>query len=274
MNHRDRFFEQMVLAYYGELPPNQQRAFERELQNDSELARAYAELCRDLDSFEPSTATPKALPDDSDEMWVALEYNIKRRIRAEQRRTTPLQRWWEAARSWLMPVLRPAVAIAGIAGAYALGMMMGTSQQQHRSAAVLAPSADTPTFQWASPAAALPTAAADPVSNFLKRSQLYIATTADKQLKCQRCIPIERQIDHRQFAHELLKEAQRLRPLAHHNPKVKKVLQDVELVLANLAKDPRQIPPAQLELLHNIASTTICEVNTTIEPSDDNHHEP
>ncbi len=274
MSHRDRLFEQMVLAYYGELPPNLQRAFERKLQHNSELARAYAQLCRELDSFEPSTATPSALPDDSDEMWVALEYNIKRRIRAEQRRMTPLQRWWQTARSWLTPMLRPAVAIAGIAGAYALGMMMGTSQQQSRSAAVPLPSAGAPTFQWASPAAALPNTAIDPVSNFLKRSQLYIATTADKQLKCQRCIPIERQIDHRQFANELLKEAQRLRPLAHHNPKVKKVLQDVELVLANLAKDPRQIPPAQLELLHNIASTAICEVNTTIETSTDDQHKP
>jgi len=267
MGNRDRVFEQMVLAYYGELSPSQQRAFERELEQDPSLAHAYYALRAQLDRLEPSTAIPASAPD-SEEFWTALEYNIKRRIRAEMHRRPAPRNWRHTVSRWLPIAVRPVVAVAGIVGAFVVGMTMGKSQQQQPATAASS-SENTSAFQWAVPAAAVSQTVADPVSNFLKRSQLYIATTADKQLKCQRCIPIERQVDHRQFAHELLKEAQRLRPLAHRDPKVKKVLQDVELVLANLAKDPRQIPPSQLELLHNIASTTICEVTTTIDRNAD-----
>jgi hypothetical protein len=268
MINRDRFFEQMVLAYYGELSPDERRRFDELLDSDPELRRAYGILAAQLDALTEHTAVP--VPDAHDEFWTALEYNIKRRIRAERSSAHRMQSWNERIRTGLAAVLRPAIALTAVAAAFVLGMLLGTSKQS------ISPEAhSTIAYQTqqgeaeASPVTALPTAIADPVRSFLKRSQVYIATTADKQLKCERCIPIERQLDHRHFAHELLKEAQRLRPLAHRDPNVKKVLQDIELVLANLAKDPQQIPLSQVELLHNLASTTICEVNTTIERTPD-----
>ncbi|MCX7929801.1 MAG: hypothetical protein N2663_03665 [Chlorobi bacterium] len=267
MSNRNRI-QQMLAAYYCELSPEEQRDVERRLKNDPEFAAQYADLCRLLDAFTPETAYPLDRHAESEEFWTALEYNILRRIRTEARTVRPhnrLTQWWSVvAAAFQRIAARPVAVAAGIAVAFVCGITVGT-QRAPISAVATSSESMTPPGATAASAAAHMLVAADPVSNFLKRSQVYIATAADKQLQCSRCIPIERQIDHRQMAHELLTEAQRLRPLARHNPKVKKVLDQVELVLANLAEQPEQLSRGQMEVLHHIASTTVCEVNSALE---------
>lgn len=262
MRRRNRLTNKMLLAYYGELSPEEQARLTRQLDEDPMAAEEYRRLSDLLDTLHQEAKLP-SIPDD-DEYWAALEHAIFHRLRQEMRqeRLSP----WRRLLGTVSPV-RAALAFGGIIVAFFLGATLsqwytGTRQRTDGTTTSMA----LP-FSWESSAASTATGSAvnEQVRNFLKQSQLYIATTADKQLACTRCIPIERQVDHREFARELLSQAQRLRAVAHHNPKVRKVLQDVELVLATLSQDQTSLSPEQMEVLHHIASTTVCEVSATVD---------
>ncbi|KXB97533.1 MAG: hypothetical protein AA908_06655 [Chlorobi bacterium NICIL-2] len=252
----------LIRAYYGELSDDERKAFQEMLERDARLRELYAELVAMLDQFRAS-----ALPiPESESFWVGLEHSILHRIRSERRalhsRRANLLQWWRA-----MPkIVRIGLAVGSLAIAFIGGVHVGTrsaetlalGESKHSTLPLLP-------IEFVSHIAGDQPRTNEHVRSFLKRSQLYIATTADRDLACTRCIPIGQQLDHRQFARELLHEAQRLRPLVHRDPKVKKVLQDVELVLANLSQNPQSLSREQVELLHNIASSTICEVSATID---------
>lgn len=262
-----REFELIVRAYYGELSDREQAEFQQLLQTNSQFAQQYYQLTRTLDLYAAHTV---ALPD-NERFWGALEHGICHRIRQEARSSR--NNWWHTTLEFLRLPRRLALAAAGSLGLLLLGVVLGASlrpaQNTYGQMPALSWSLELPwTTSAASTAAGVATN--EHLRSFFKRSQLYIATTADKHLECNRCIPIERQLDHRQFARELLSEAQRLRPLAHHNPKVKKVLQDVELILATMTNDSQSLTPAQMEVLHNIASSTVCEVAATVDSNSEN----
>lgn len=266
MLKRDRMSE-MVLAYYGELSDAERQRFEHRLATDPDFAAAYGRLCTLLDAVaehKPALEGPAATA----EFWTALEYNICRRIRQEAER----KRWWE--RRWQLRPWRVAIAVAGIAAAFLMGAIVGMQMRTLQPGQQSSFTSTTPQPS-AVPATAAVVPADDYIRNFLRRSQLYIATAADRQLQCARCVPIEKQIDHRQLAQELLQEANRLRRLAPNDPRVKKVLQDIEVVVANLSREPRSLSPTQVEMLHNIANLTVCEVAATLD-SDNNQrsHSP
>lgn len=253
--------ELLIRAYYGELSADELKVFEEKLERDATLRKEYAELTATLEQLREAELP---LPE-SESFWIELEHAILHRIRKERR--VPQSRWVKLRRWWNVPTrVRIGLALGSIVIAFVGGVHVGT-----RSAATLALDESKRStlpllpIEFVSHSTAEQPRTNEHVRSFLKRSQLYIATTADRDLACSRCIPIGQQLDHRQFARELLHEAQHLRPLVHRDPKVKKVLQDVELVLTNLSQNPQALPREQVELLHNIASSTICEVSATID---------
>jgi len=263
MTFRSSRHDLMLRAYYGELSPKERVSFEQILERDTSFRAEYAAMVSTLEQLREGELP---LPE-QDSFWIGLEHSILHRIRREQRRSN---HWWDSLRRWwsTSAALRISVAVASITVVYIAGVYVGShSLDTSTLAGSELPHLPLLPIHFEPSARANQLAAHEHVKNFLKRSQLYIATTADRDLACTRCIPIQQQLDHRQFARELLREAQNLRPLVHHNPKVKKVLQDVELVLANLSQNPQALSRDQVELLHNIASSTICEVSATIENS-------
>ncbi|RMF33166.1 MAG: hypothetical protein D6747_07530 [Chlorobiota bacterium] len=250
----------LIRAYYRELSDDERTAFEQMLERDTTLRKEYAELVATLDQLRTAEIP---LPE-SEAFWIGLEHSILHRVRKERR--VSHSQWLPRIRAWVVPAVRVGFALAAVTVAYVAGVHVGT-----RSETTLAVDGSDRTtlpllpFEFVTRSGGDQPRANEHVRSFLKRSQLYIATTADRDLACTRCIPIGQQLDHRQFARELLHEAQRLRPLVHRDPKVKKVLQDVELVLANLSQNPQSLSREQVELLHNIASSTICEVSATID---------
>lgn len=261
----DKLTEQMLLAYYGELSADEQARFNECLKGDPARARQYHELSALLDTLSQCPAAQ--LPAEGDEFWTALEHGIIHRLRQHVRYSRQ-SRWRQLVEQFA--VRRVALVFGGIVVAFFAGTIIGAGYRatpaEDGRVQVSLPLPPLPIVTSAPSAAS--TATNEHLRSFLKRSQLYIATTADKQLACKRCLPIEHQLDHRQFAKELLAEAQRLRRTAHKDPKVKKVLQDIELVLANLSQDPRTLSSEQMEILHNIASAAICEVSSTVGDTD------
>mgnify|MGYP005837932113 CR=1 FL=1 len=254
--------ELLIRAYYRELSDEELKTFEEMLERDASVREEYAQLVATLEELRDAELP---LPE-SESFWIGLEHSILHRIRKERRvhksRRVNLLQWW----SGVPTVVRIGLALGCVVIAFIGGVHVGT-----RSAATLAFNDDNRStlpllpIEFVSHSAGDQSRTNEHLRSFLKRSQLYIATTADRDLACTRCIPIGQQLDHRQFARELLHEAQRLRPLVHRDPKVKKVLQDVELVLANLSQNPQSLSREQVEVLHNIASSTICEVSATID---------
>ncbi len=263
MTLRTNRHDLMLRAYYGELSPEERVSFEQIIERDASFRAEYAAMVSTLEQLREGELP---LPE-QESFWIGLEHSILHRLRREQRRST---HWWNSLRRWWSPsaALRFGFAVASIMVVYIAGVYVGSRSSDTAALAGTEPP-DLPLLpiHFEPSPRANQLAAHEHVKNFFKRSQLYIATTADRDFACTRCIPIQQQIDHRHFARELLREAQNLRPLVHHNPKVKKVLQDIELVLANLSQNPQALSRDQVELLHNIASSTICEVSATIENS-------
>ncbi|GIV56834.1 MAG: hypothetical protein KatS3mg040_1602 [Candidatus Kapaibacterium sp.] len=253
--------ELLIRAYYRELSDEELKTFEEMLERDASLREEHAKLVAMLEELRHAELP---LPE-SESFWIGLEHSILHRIRKEGR--VRKSRWANILGRWTLPsAVRIGLAFGSLVLVFIGGVHVGT-----RSTGTLAFNDDnrsTPPLlpiEFASHSAGDQPRTNEHLRSFLKRSQLYIATTADRDLACTRCIPIGQQLDHRQFARELLHEAQRLRPLVHRDPKVKKVLQDVELVLANLSQNPQSLSREQVEVLHNIASSTICEVSATID---------
>ncbi|MDW8075356.1 MAG: hypothetical protein RML15_07005 [Bacteroidota bacterium] len=277
MKNCNRITKLMVLAYYGELTQRERARFESQQAKNPEQAERYRTLCNTLDTI----ADPQIgllPPPESEDYWQGLEHSILHRIRQEKRRQHVRIRQRQSIGKiigHLIPV-RVALALGSIVLAFIGGFTLGTRSLLSTTKNDAGSQAFPLALPWDTPpptAAVASSATTEHLRNFLKRSQLYIATTADRQLACKRCIPIEHQVDHRQFARELLKEAQRLRPMLHHDPKVQKVLQDVEIVLANLSREVQPLSQEQVELLHHIASTTVCEVSSAVE-SENVQHQP
>lgn len=263
MAKRDRLTKEMVLAYFGELSSSEQARLERELEQNPAAAERYRKLTTLLDAIREEAAI-ETVPAVNDEYWSLLEHTIFHRLRQERHRERISA--WQRLMGNISPI-RVAIAVGSIVVAFFLGASSSIWYRIPSQSTDGTTVPQTLPFFWASSAASNVAGSAvnDQVRNFLKQSQLYIATTADKQLECTRCIPIERQFDHREFARELLSQAYRLRAVAHHDPKVKKVLQDIELVLTTLSQEQHDLSPEQMEVLHHIASTTVCEVSTTVD---------
>lgn len=259
----------MLLAYYGELDAREQQEFEQHLQADATLAAQYSNFCATMNGVK--NAPPQ---EPSEDFWNALEYNIHAAVRRENAATrvplAPTEKitWWQSLKELFTPQ-RIGFTLAGGLVCTLLGVFIGTSMQknnlQGQDTNAIVQTGDTPSTA----------ASAEQVTNFLRRSQIYFATSVDAEVPCDKCVPIKEQINNKKIAADLLREAtlikKQLQAQPSADPKTKQLLTDIEFVLNNISNNPA-INQAQAEEVHHIASNAVCEVAAKIDSTHNNQH--
>jgi hypothetical protein len=250
--------ERMLLAYYGELSPAEQLEFDKECSANPELASAFKAMSSTMKSFDSYTQQ-----EPSEDFFTALEYNIHAGIRREEQpiikqieTKTP---WWQTLKEFFLTPQRIGYTLAGGVACMIMGVFVGSMLQRPISG-------DFTGSQVAEISSVTPSQAtsSEQVSNFLRKSQLYLVTSVDEEVKCEKCIPLKSQYDNRKLATDLLKEASALREALKNNPDKQKLLTDIEFVL-NSISNSTVANPAQAEIVHHVASTALCETTKELD---------
>ncbi|MBL7975596.1 MAG: hypothetical protein JNJ85_11830 [Candidatus Kapabacteria bacterium] len=249
--------EQMILAYYGELSDSELQAFQAELTKDASRTAQY-------EAFKASMSTIKndSQPEVSEDFFTALEYNIHNAIRKEQHPVTIAEpqktTWLDSLKEMFLTPQRVGFVLAGGLTFMLLGMFIGTKMQSGQSSQSVASVVDTTS------SSTLP-ASSEKVTDFLKRSQIYLVTSVDNEVKCEKCVPIQEQYNNKKIAADLLKEASQIRQHAKNNPEMQKLLGDLEFVLYNISTNQASVNPAQAEVVHHVASNAVCEATEKLD---------
>lgn len=251
-------YERMLLAYYGELTAAEQTRFDQELAQSEHLRTQYQQLTLSLGAL---TDAPIHHHEPSEDFFTALEYNIHAAVRrdaAVQPLVHPIQStsWLHSLKDLFTPQ-RIGFTLAGGLVCALIGVFTGVKMQNSWIAPQNVAAIGDQT--------ALPTAASsEQVKSFLKRSQIYFATSVDEEVKCEKCVPLKQQMNNKKIASELLKEAAALRAQSKNNPELEKLVTDIEFVLNNISNDA-VATQAQAEMVHHIASNAMCEVTSKID---------
>ncbi len=264
------FHELIVLSYYGELSAEQKRVLDDALASQPELAQTAAKLSESL-SFMKNSSASEAVEPDAAKLSRIENSILNATVRApkvaphfEEQRThrTLIQ----TIRELFMSPQAIGFALAGGLAFLVIGIYIGSQIQPQPH--VVSMAAVTP-----GDTAVVPTpviAGSRQVSDFLRRSQIYLATAVDNEVACEKCLPIQQQLPNRQIAKDLLKEASALKDKSKGNPEIEKLLTDIEFVLNNIGNNA-DISPSQAEEVHHIASNAVCEVAERIDSVNHQH---
>ncbi len=256
--------ELIILSYYGELSSEEQKTLDTALAGDAALRQRFDAF---RESFERVKLTDAPEPDAA--VLDRLERSIlNATIRAEdlRPRTHSVQdretrSLWATLRELFLSPQNIGYALAGGLAFMVIGIYIG-SQLQNTPASV-SPQTVAASVDTVANGAPLLTASRQ-VSDFLRRSQIYFATSVDHEVACEKCLPIQQQLPNRQIAKELLKEASALKMKSQNNPEIQKLITDIEYVLDNIGNNAA-ISPSQAEQVHHIASNAVCEVAARID---------
>jgi len=256
MNEQYSLDEQMILAFYGELSDAEKVEFEKTIAMNTAIAEQYR-------VFQESMMHVKRHqePQVNEEFFTALEYNIHASIRREKQLQVPLANtktsWVDSLKEMFLTPQRIGFVLAGGLASLLIGLFIGTKLPSGEQQTI-ASGVDS------SQVTILP-ASSQKVTDFLRRSQIYLVTSVDKEVKCDKCIPIQQQYNNKKIAEDLLKEAAQLREHAKSNPEMQKLLGDLEFVLYNISTNQASANPAQAEVIHRVASNAVCETSEKLD---------
>ncbi len=261
--------ELIILSYYGELSTEEQRSLDSAMSGNEQL-RQRAEMFRA--SFE--RVKQSDAPEVDERVLDRLERSIlNATVRADASAADlapappQIRSFWSTLRELFMSPQHIGYALAGGLAFLVLGMYIGSQLQVSTNSQVgSGATATIDTNLVSTPKLA----ASQQVSDFLRRSQIYFATSVDNQIACEKCLPIQAQLPNRQIAKELLREASALKEKSQGNPEIQKLITDIEFVLDNLGNNA-QINPSQAEVVHHIASNAVCEVAARIDSANQQH---
>ncbi len=264
MNKNDTSLDQkIILAYYGELSEAEQQQLASLEKSDATLHERSELFRQSFDRIKQSE--PEAI---DEHVLDRLERSIlNATVRAESfENSMPVSKerhasFWASLRELFLTPQRIGFTLAGGLAFMVLGVYIGSQLQITQPPVVNPSQAD----QSAASSSSVPLiAASQQVTDFLKRSQIYFATSVDHEVLCEKCLPIQEQLPNRQIAKELLKEASALKKEASGNPEIQKLITDIEYVLDNIGNNV-DINPSQAEVVHHIASNAVCEVAARID---------
>ncbi|MFM7774502.1 MAG: hypothetical protein ACKOAG_03755 [Candidatus Kapaibacterium sp.] len=250
--------QDMVSVFYGEADAVEREALHAACESDPAVAAANRTCAENLSRLR------NAPVDDVDaRILERLERNILTATVVADAHTPRVQastRWWHGLRDVFATPQRIGFTLAGGLAFVFIGMLIGTNVQMMPGGAS-AGGAVLPEGEGPSAAAV----ASNPqIRDFLRRSQIYLATSVDEEVACDKCPPIRAQLPNRQIAKQLLLEATALRARADGNPEVQKLITDIEFVLESIGNN-KDINPVQAEMVHHIASNAVCEVTARID---------
>lgn len=252
--------QNIILDYYGELPSDQSDALRAERETDSTIAAA-AESC----NVNLSRLGNAAAEDIDSRILERLERNIlTATVVADAHAPRPAVQtgWWHSIRDVFATPQRIGFTLAGGLVFIFIGMFIGSNVQLMPGGA----SAGGAMVAESENLSATAVASNPQIRDFLRRSQIYLATSVDEEVACDKCPPIQAQLPNRQIAKQLLLEATALRARAGNNPEVQKLITDIEFVLESIGHN-QAINPVQAEMVHHIASNAVCEVSARIDSS-------
>jgi len=255
----------IVLEFYGELSESESAKLKEAFDKDPMLAKS-AEACAS------NLSRMQAVPD------VAMEAHELERLQrsilratveadAHARRPIVAPTLWQQLRDVFATPQRIGFTLAGGLAFIFIGMLIGSNSTLMPGGA----SAGGAVSMQGSEQSAAAVASNPQIRDFLRRSQIYLATSADEQIACDKCPPIQTQLPNKQIAQQLLKEATMLRAQAGNNPEVKKLITDIEFVLESIGNN-REVSPVQAEMVHHIASNAVCEVTARIDTNATHHN--
>lgn len=248
----------IILEFYGEANDAEREALRVARASDPSVAEA-SETCI-------ANLTRMQNVDDEDidsRILERIERNVRAATAHNHRGVHHVQdqvRWWQVLRDIFATPQRIGFTLAGGLAFVFIGMIIGSNVP---IMPVGASAGGAMTGQGEDHSAAA--VASNPqIRDFLRRSQIYLATSVDEEVACEKCPPIRAQLPNRQIAKQLLVEATALRARADGNPEVQKLITDIEFVLESIGNN-KDINPVQAEMVHHIASNAVCEVSARID---------
>lgn len=257
----------IVLEFYGEASEAEREALRAARETDPAIVVAANTYTENLSRLRNAPAE-----DIDARILERLERNILTATvvaDAHAPRISEQTRWWHTLRDIFATPQRIGFTLAGGLAFVFLGMLIGSNVQMMPGGAS-AGGAVLPEGEGPSAAAV----ASNPqIRDFLRRSQIYLATSVDEEVACEKCPPIRAQLPNRQIAKQLLLEATALRARADGNPEVQKLITDIEFVLESIGNN-HDINPVQAEMVHHIASNAVCEVSARIDTASSHKTSP
>lgn len=247
------FEELAILEYYGELSADEKVRFEKEksLPENREILQSVQSSLSMLSNVERE--------EPNEDFWTALEYNIHSAVRKEEKPAPAVQQpqqqsWWQQIVDSFFAPAKIGYTLSGGLACVLIGLLVGAKFQ--------------PEFIGAKPAVSDVAASSEKMTEFLKRSQIYLLNVIDKNGNCPECVTTKEEFN-KLIAQQLLHEAAEVRKQAGDNPELKRMMTDLEFVLNTMVTMDSNTSTATVDAMANVANSTLMEVSSQLKTKEE-----
>lgn len=240
--------EDLILYYYGEA--RRPAEIRRRLENDSELAERYAELCRSLDAAS-SLPVPEVDANFNERVWSRLQPELEREQGLEPEKNQGFGFFRERLQAWLAP--RPALAMMAL-------LLIAAFMAGRWSRPALSTGLDDPALATVSDSATMSDEGRErlvlvAVSQHLERSERLLRDLANA--------PAEGGLTYERQSADALIGANRLYRQASSTAgraDLAALLDELERLLLEIARGPEELAPADMEYIRDRVDETLFKV--------------